>query len=221
MSQVNSNRAGLLADLIRNARLQAGRSAEDCAQVLGITSEEFAGIEAGEWPISLPGLEVLAMEFGLPMTYFWGDIETSPESAAPDYDLYSSLRQRIIGVALRRARLETGQSLTEAAADLELDSEQLAAYEDGRDPIPYLLLEQFANYYGISVQLFTEEDYGPLARHEAKLRLERRFDQLPPEVKAFVVEPINLSYLETAIRLSEMDVDKLRKIAEGILDITF
>jgi hypothetical protein len=51
--------------------------------------------------------------------------------------------------------------------------------------------------------------------------MQQRFEQLPPDIKAFVVEPINLSYLQTAMRLSELDVDKLRSIAEGILDITF
>jgi len=37
---------------------------------------------------------------------------------------------------------------------------------------------------------------------------------------AFVLKPINLPYLELAKRLSEMSVDKLRDVAEGLLEIT-
>ena len=71
------------------------------------------------------------------------------------------------------------------------------------------------------VDYFADDKFGPLARHEANLLMQKRFDELPPDVKAFVAEPINLSYLETAMRLSALDVDQLRNIAEGILDITF
>jgi hypothetical protein len=60
-----------------------------------------------------------------------------------------------------------------------------------------------------------------LGKHEQALARRQGFDDLPEDVQAFVVEPGNLSYLQTAMRLSVMDVDKLRGIAEGILDITF
>ncbi len=50
--------------------------------------------------------------------------------------------------------------------------------------------------------------------------MQQHFDELPPEVQAFVVEPVNIGYLETAMRLSKLDVHRLRRIAEGLLDIT-
>jgi hypothetical protein len=40
-------------------------------------------------------------------------------------------------------------------------------------------------------------------------------------MRAFILRPINRSYLDLAIRLSEMKVDELRNIAESILEITF
>ena len=46
------------------------------------------------------------------------------------------------------------------------------------------------------------------------------FKEMPPELQAFVAKPINLPYLELAQRLSEMSVDKLRAVAEGLLEIT-
>jgi hypothetical protein len=39
-------------------------------------------------------------------------------------------------------------------------------------------------------------------------------------MRQFILRPINRSYLELAMELSDMEVDKLRTIAESILDIT-
>jgi hypothetical protein len=43
---------------------------------------------------------------------------------------------------------------------------------------------------------------------------------MPSELQSFVVKPINQPYLELAQRLSEMSVEKLRAVAEGLLEIT-
>jgi hypothetical protein len=40
-------------------------------------------------------------------------------------------------------------------------------------------------------------------------------------MRDFVAEPINGAYLETAMHLSEMDAQRLRTIAESLLEITF
>lgn len=221
MSEVDPNRAKLLSDLIHSAREEAGRSTEQCGELFGMTADEFASLEAEPVSLTLPQLETLAMYLGVPMSHFWGSIEVQEEEHEPDFEMYRSLRQRIIGVYLFQARIEAGRSLRDLAADLELPEETISAYEAGQEPIPYFELEQLSLNLGIPLTYFTEETHGPLVYHESKMHIQQRFDQLPPDVKAFVVEPINLSYVETAMRLSELDVDKLRSIAEGILDITF
>ena len=221
MSEVDPNRAKLISDLIRGAREGAGRSPEDCAQILGMSAEEFANLEASPSELTLPQLETLAMALNVPMSHFWGSIEPRADIEQPDFDLYQSLRQRIIGVYLYQARMQAGRSSQDLAADLDLPVETITAYETGREPIPYFEVEQLSLNLGVPLTYFTEETHGPLVSHENKMHLQQRFDQLPPDTKAFVVEPINQSYIETAMRLSELDVDKLRSIAEGILDITF
>ena len=67
-----------------------------------------------------------------------------------------------------------------------------------------------------------------LAGHRAGLktvilpkRNERDLDELPEDVREFILRPINRSYLDLAIRLSGLSVERLRGIAEGILDITY
>ena len=44
---------------------------------------------------------------------------------------------------------------------------------------------------------------------------------LPLEMQVFVSKPINRPYLELAMRLNDMSVDKLRGVAEGLLEITY
>lgn len=219
MNELNHNRAEILARLIQDARIHARRSPDECAEVLGISTDEYSKIEATERDISLPELEVLGMFLKVPMAYFWGSL-TLEEAKEADYELYQSLRQRIIGALLRQARIQADLSSEELASAIDTNVEQIDAYESGTEAIPYFQLEKLASELNVSIQYFTNEEHGPLAQYETDQYLQKKFENLPPEVKAFVAEPINLSYLETAMRLSEMDVAKLRSIAEGILDIT-
>jgi transcriptional regulator with XRE-family HTH domain len=220
VSEVDADRARFLGELVQTARLRAGRSREDCAQVLGVSPEAFGQMESGETSPSLPDLEILAMYLKVPMDHFWGG-EQPPESRPVDYSGYVFLRQRIIGALLRQARIQARRSVEEVAAKANVSPSQVEAYEAGSEAIPFLQLEQIARYLDVPMTQFSDDRHGPLAQHEAEIAMQRRFGQLPPEMKAFVTEPINRTYLETAMRLSEMDVDRLRGIAEGILDITF
>jgi hypothetical protein len=44
--------------------------------------------------------------------------------------------------------------------------------------------------------------------------------QLPQDFREFITKPINAPYLDLAMKLSELDVKKLRHVAEGLLEIT-
>lgn len=220
MSEIDPKRERFLGNLVREARENAGASTEECAQALGMPVEEYIQAEEGEVLLDLPQLEVLAMYLELPMAYFW-DGKRPEERSAVDYGQYMALRQRIVGVTLQQARVDAGQSIQQLADEAGLTTDLVEAYEKGIEPIPYLQLEMLADILGASLNDFTVEKHGPLGEHEQALARRREFDALPEDVQAFVVEPGNLSYLQTAMRLSVLDVDKLRGIAEGILDITF
>jgi len=43
---------------------------------------------------------------------------------------------------------------------------------------------------------------------------------MPLELQEFILKPVNQPYLELAQKLSQMSVDKMRDVAEGLLDIT-
>jgi hypothetical protein len=48
----------------------------------------------------------------------------------------------------------------------------------------------------------------------------QNFLDLPMEMRQFVALPVNRPYLELAMKLSSMSKDKLRSVAEDLLDIT-
>ena len=219
MSETNP-RAKMLGNLIKEARDHAGRSTEECADVLRLSAETYVAAEAGEHPISLPDLEVLSLYLNVPMGYFWGS-ETLIEKPHVDYMNMVALRHRVIGVLLRQHRLKGKRSVQELAEELDVPVTQIEAYESGSQPIPYLHLEALGRFLEVSVSSFLDADRGPLGRHEAELRLLRQFGELSPEMQAFLANPQNMIYLETAQRLSKMNVTKLRQIAESILEITW
>jgi hypothetical protein len=47
------------------------------------------------------------------------------------------------------------------------------------------------------------------------------FKKLSPELQDFVCRPVNRPYLDLALKLSELSTEKLRSVAENLLDITF
>jgi hypothetical protein len=48
----------------------------------------------------------------------------------------------------------------------------------------------------------------------------REFLVLPKELQEFIGKPVNRPYLDLAIKLCELKVERLRALAEGLLEIT-
>ncbi len=215
----NDRRAKKLGVLIQDARGYAGYSIAECAPVINFTPEQFTQLEQGNQPISLPELEALAIFLKVPMGHFWGT-EALPSEDEPDFSQMITLRHRVVGVLLRQLRLQAKITHQELADALEVDTALIQSYESGRVPVPYLHLEQLCRAMGVDVDRFVER-HGPLGRHEAERKLHKQFSEMSPDMQAFLINPVNIRYLETAKKLSEMDVAKLRQVAENILDITY
>lgn len=220
MNEFNRTRAKILGVLIRDARLHAGRTIEDCATILHISPAEFEQAELGNHVVSLPDVETLAMYLQVPVSHFWGD-KVRGRYPRTEYGQIMANRHKAIGDLLRQAREKQGRTIQEVAAEINVSPTQIRAFETGEKPIALFDLDRLARFLGHSLNFFIGDDHGPLADHEAEQKIRQRLDELPPELRAFVSEPINLSYLEIAMRLSHMDVKSLRTIAENILNITF
>jgi transcriptional regulator with XRE-family HTH domain len=216
-------RAKILGTLIRDARQAKGRTIEECAQVIGVAPETFEAFELGEKMTSLPELELISYFLEAPLDNFW---EKEP-TIATDYPKQFSnrepllrLRHRMIGAQLRQARLEANLSVEELAEKTELNVEHLQAYEIGQEAVPLPVLEALSGVLQRSIREFQDE-HGPVGEWNARQRAMRDFMALPLELQVFVSKPINRPYLELALRLNDMSVEKLRGVAEGLLEITY
>ncbi|HEY68677.1 MAG: hypothetical protein DRI79_01950 [Chloroflexi bacterium] len=208
--------------LLRDARERAGKTKRECADTLGVSTSTITAYEEGRKPISLPELEVLAYVLNTPITHFW---EREPKLAAqekpPPLREVLALRHRIVGALLRQARLEAGISQRELAEVLGCSASRLSAYEHGERPIPLAELELLAQHLHLPLEHFLDHQEGPVGEWHRQEETWRRFCELPREVQEFVTKPINIKYLEVAMKLAQMPAGGLRAIAEGLLDITY
>lgn len=208
--------------LLRQARLDAGKTLKECGQVLGLSSSAVSAMEHGRRPISLPELEVLAFYLGAPLEHLLdGDSEAAHVSveSMPSEELLA-LRHRIVGALLRQARLDLDLSQAELAKTIGVPASRISQYELGEKPIPLVDLEAIAQILEIPLTHFLDEGIGPTGKQQQFDREWRRFGNLPPDVRSFIVEPTNLDYIKLAMSLSAVSADKLRSIAASLLEIT-
>lgn len=216
-------RAKKLGVLIYDARLAARRNIDECAQAIGVSPQEFSGYEAGDNSPSLPELETLSYFLKIPIDHFWGSTSLSEKSSARasiDVNRLLPLRQRMIGALLRQSRSSSNLSLKELSQKSGIDEEQLKSYELGETPIPLPELELLVNGTGGRMEDF-QDKHGPLGDWRSEQQALKEFLELPSDLRDFVSKPVNRPYVELALRLSELSVERLRAIAEGLLEITY
>jgi transcriptional regulator with XRE-family HTH domain len=215
-------RAKKLAVLIRDARLASSKSIEECANAIEVSPSDFEAFELGEKSPSLPQVELLAYSLGIPLDHFWRNTAISEQKTNGnpfDVEQLTDLRQRMIGTLLRKAREDAGLSLQEAAEGTGITPEHLEAIEYGQEAIALPKLEYLADFLNCSIKDF-QDVHGPVGTWAIQQQAIQDFLRLAPELQTFVSRPINRPYLELAHRLSEMSVEKLRAVGEGILEIT-
>lgn len=211
-----------LGVLIRDARLRARRSPEECARAMGITKGMLRAYEEGRRAPSLPELETLAYFLNLPMEHFWGrgtEPEESSPVESPDLPQLAQLRQRMIGALLRQERNNASLSLKTLSHDTGIPVARIKAYELGERPIPLPELEALAASLSARIENFFDQS-GPIGKWMGARKSMKHFLDLPEELQAFVSQPVNRPYLELAVKLSSMSSENLRSVAEGLLDIT-
>jgi transcriptional regulator with XRE-family HTH domain len=217
-----SIRAKILGVLLRDARLTARRSVHECAEAIGVPTQEFEAFELGDRAISLPKLEILSYYLAVPLVHFWGNKALSEENsngAKFNVEQLVGLRQRMIGALARQAREEAGLSLEGVATKVGIPPESLEAYEMGEEEFPVPYLEAVGEIVGKRIEDFWDL-HGPIGAWDQQQHTVQEFLTLTPELRGFVSKPINRPYLELAQRMSEMSVEKLRALGEGILEIT-
>jgi transcriptional regulator with XRE-family HTH domain len=212
-----------LGVLIRDARLSARRSVQECAEAIGVRKSQFKAYEEGLRSPSLPELEALVFYLDIPLDRFWSrEIRSAAASPIKNIDLSKLLgiRQRKIGALLRQERMNASISIRNLAGKTGITSSRIKAYELGESPIPLPELEVLVTTLGGRIESFFDRS-GPIGRWMESEETVQEFLELPLELRQFVSAPVNRPYLELAMKLSNMSRDKLRSVAEDLLDITY
>jgi transcriptional regulator with XRE-family HTH domain len=216
-------RGKILGVLIRDARLKIKKSTQELASLIGVSPEEYEQYEFGKQAISLPELELLAKNLQTPIEQFLErSLTTDSEEPKPKIDPTSliKLRQRIIGAKLRQKRQNSQITLNELAGQIGIDRADLEAFELGSKPVPIPVLEKLSLSLSSSLHDFLEQK---TFDEQPKMQTGTTADflKLPTDIQSFVVKPVNQPYLEIAMKLSEISAERLRAIAEGLLEITY
>jgi transcriptional regulator with XRE-family HTH domain len=218
--QIRNKKLGLL---IFDARKALRRSLEECAEAVGVSPEQFQAFEKGLGAPSLPQLEMLALFLNVPLEHFWGR-HTISESAAPgplqEKERLVLLRNRVIGTNLLLARSNANFSYKEIYEKTGIAEEQMKKYEMGEAAVPVSELEMLSDLLSVPLERFYDL-HGPIGKWRAQQGNFQKFSDLPPEIQQFVSKPINRPYLELAMRLSDLSAEKLRAVAEVLLEITY
>ena len=211
-----------LGVLIRDARMAARKTVPETAKAIGITAPQLRAYEEGRKAPSLPELEALAYYLDLSIHHFWSNdalSDDAPRTEPIDLVQLAGLRHRIIGALLRQKRTHANISLKGLARETGLSLSRLTAYELGERAIPLPELEAVLAVLGGRVESFFDQN-GPVGKWMVEQEAIDQFMKLSPELRAFVITPVNHPYLELARNLSQLSTDKLRSVAEGLLDIT-
>lgn len=214
-------RGKMIGVLLRDARLKAGRSLEDCARLLRTTPGVIESWEYGDEIPSLPQLELLAYYLDVPVSHFWGldTLEAVRDEKISAQEEYMALRNRMIGALLRLAREDMGKSLDQMAEESGMPVEQITAYEMGEQAIPMHALTVLSNCVKKNIPYFLES-HSHLGEWLSLREEWQHFTKLPDDIRRFAANPLNLGFIEIAVMFSQMPADKLRKVGESVLNIS-
>lgn len=215
-----SLRTKMLGAILREVRLQAGKSIRESAELIGVGASTFSSYEHGRQGIPLPELEIFAYANDVPIDVFWtGEIADVAHDPSFDAQRSTSIRQRLIGVRLRMLRQEKGLSIKAFAESLRFPPSRVAAYERGERPVPLPELEVMADALGEPIENFIESE-GPIGNWIQSRRAYESITELPIEVQKFVADPGNLQYLKVAMGLSDITAERLHELRQALRDLS-
>jgi len=212
-------RGKILGALLRDARLDAGKSMKKVGELIGVSSATISSYEHGRRLISLPELELLAYHLDVPLQRFIDpSTQDLEEEAHFDPQVMITLRQRMIAAMLRQRRLELGLSQKQLAAAASMPPSRVSAYERGDRAIPIPDLESLLKVLDQDVSEYLDRE-GPVGKWHRSQEAFERFRELPEELQEFLSDEEHRSYLRMAQQLSRIPLEDLRAVAEALQDL--
>ena len=222
LTLIRSKKTGIL---IRQMRENRGLSEQECADWLGITLDNYQAMEIGEKCASLPQIESLSHYLSFPLQAFASmSASAQPQSKMPkkvNLDLVE-VREKKIAILLKQELEKKGFSLQELSQKSAIPVEELSAYMEEFERIPFSQLLSILAVLQIPLdQLFAAETAVVQASGSQTEQSSALPGNLSPEMIDFISKPANLPYIELAMRFSKMDAEKIRSVASSLLEITY
>ena len=209
--------------LIRRARELSGKTRKEVAAYLGLSQAAITSIEEGAREPSLPQVEAIAYYLRTPVVALLDESASAAQAALRanlDMSEILTLRAHIIGVRLKQARQNKGETVKQAAQGMGLTTVRLNAYELGERPIPITELERIMTHLDLSWANLLDTGIGPLGEAQLFHQQHAQFDALPSDVRAFVADPHALHYLRTAMRLRDLSPEQTRAAGQALVDLS-
>jgi len=214
-------RGKMLGVLIRDARLSASRTIDDCARLLHLDPSVISSWEYGDDVPSLPQLELLAYYLDIPVSHFWSQKtkQGNEPTKTSVQNEYVALRNRMIGGLLRAAREGENLSIEDVSEVTMISVADIQQYEYGEAIVPMHQLTALASAVNRNMDYFLESSsfVGELLQMRAEWQ---KFMDLDEDVRKFAANQTNLGFLKIAMMFSHMPTAELREVAEGMLEIT-
>lgn len=211
----------MIAVQLKQARLQNAKSIQDCASILNINESDYENFESGLISPSLPELEVLSFVFDRPIQLFFESDLSSDSGISPEkIKMVVELRTKIIATKMMVLRNEKEMSINDVSSNTGILVSDLQDYETCEKKIPYVEFDALCKLYGLKTLDFVSQD-NLIGQINSEKEEFNNYLKLPEDLRSFVSKPINQLYLELAKKLSDTDVEKLRSLAENLLEITF
>jgi len=213
-------RAKIVGVLIRQSRLAASRSIEDCADHLGVSPELARDWEYGDSAPSPPQLQDLASYLNVPVSAFWQDNErVAFQDELAETDGAAALRQQLRGGLLRVARGLKGISLERLSEMTAIDRSLLQAYESGQRAIPMNHLLILANSLDRDLEYFLGGGQGSAPETEGETALTARAAKSEEEC-GVAVDRKTQGIIKLAVAFSQIPSEELQGIADALLAIS-
>lgn len=211
-------RSKIIGVLLRDARLAAGKSLKQVADVIGLSSGTLSAVERGANALSLPELELLAFYLRIPLDHFWSDDIVSQDVSPADTmqaESLLALRHRTVAALLRQGRNQKNLSQKELSDRTNISPSRIRRYESGETPVPLPELEVLASTLGFALDDFTDSS-GPVGQWITQTKASALFDEMPRDLKEFLSDPDKRYYVELAQRLSDIPVERLRALVDTL-----
>ncbi len=212
-------RSKMLGALLREARLDSGKSITQLAELLGTSASTLSSYEHGRKSFSLPELELLGYHLDIPLSRVLNpSADDLEEGHQFDPHMMLALRQRMIAAQLRQARHDAGYSMRQLAEMIDMPVSRISAYERGLRSVPIPDLESLLDALDSTLDSLIDRG-GPVgAWLEEKLAFEH-FRELPDDLRTFFSTPGHEPYLRMAVRLSQLDLADLRAVSDALQDL--